>query len=56
MEKFKVDKKRATVIHAGANLLLHALKRCDAQEIILTENDNLRGYYLKKIEGKSYAK
>jgi len=55
-QRFNIDQKRARVIHSGANLLLHALMKCNAKEVILTENDNLRGYYLKKIEGKSYAK
>lgn len=56
VQKFHVDKKRANVIHSGALILLSLVKYLKVDKIILTENDNIYGYYLKKIEGKSYEK
>ena len=54
--KYKIEQKRANVIHSGALILLGLVKHLGVSKIILTENDNLYGYYLKKTKGKKYEK
>lgn len=55
-EQFYVEDKRAEIIHSGALILLTLLRVVNVDKIVLTENDNLYGYYLNKIEGKGYEK
>ncbi len=56
VERFKIDEKRANVIHSGALILLTLLKRANVKRVVLTERDNIYGYYLMKTKGLSYEK
>ena len=52
-DNFLIDPLRAKVIHSGALILATLLKKLNAHSIILTEDDNLEGYYLwLEKEGK----
>ncbi|MBQ7407701.1 MAG: hypothetical protein IJW13_00280 [Clostridia bacterium] len=51
-QTYRVEKLRAQVIHSGALLLLNCLNVTKCDKIILTENDNLEGYYMLKTGGK----
>lgn len=46
VEDYAIDSLRAKVIHSGALLLTKLLEKTKKDKIILTEDDNLEGYYL----------
>ena len=54
VKKYKVNFLRAKVIHSGALLLHSLLTYAGKERLVLSENDNLEGYYLAKILGKGY--
>ena len=56
IENYKIGEIRAKVIHSGALILYSLFKFINAQTAIMSENDNLEGYYLAKIKGKRYEK
>ena len=45
-QTFLIDKLRAKVIHSGTLILALLVEKLNASKIILTEDDNLEGYYL----------
>lgn len=56
VQKYTLDAKRAQVIHSGCLIIELLLKHCGAVKATVSENDNLEGYYLRKIKGATYAK
>ena len=53
-DKYNISILRANVIHSGALIMQTLLDYLSISEILLTENDNLEGYYLLKIQGLGY--
>ena len=54
--KYNVRELRSKVIHSGALLLYSLFNLVGAKQVIMTENDNLEGYFLAKTKGKRYEK
>lgn len=52
---FAIDKKRADIIVCGNYLLAKIMKKIRAEQIVVSEDDNLLGYLKKKVFGKSLA-
>ena len=52
--RFCVPKKRADIIHSGALILSTVLKYIGSERAIVSENDNLEGYY-NYIIGRKYG-
>lgn len=53
--RFRIPKKRADIIHSGALILSTVLGYIGSDCAIVSENDNLEGYY-EYIMGKKYGK
>ncbi len=54
--KYKIKDMRAKVLHSGALILGSLFDFVGAKRVIMTEDDNLEGYYLAKTKGKRYEK
>ncbi len=54
--KYKIKDMRAKVLHSGALILANLFDFVGAKRVIMTEDDNIEGYYLAKIKGKRYEK
>lgn len=52
--RFRIPKKRADIIHSGALILSTVLGYIGSDRAIVSENDNLEGYY-EYIMGKKYG-
>lgn len=56
VEKYHVKKMRSRVIHSGALILYSLFNFIGAKQVVMTENDNLEGYFLAKTKGIRYEK
>lgn len=52
--EYNISSSRAQIIHNGALILYTLVKKLNANQITLTENDNLEGFYLHKIYKAKY--
>ena len=48
-----MDKKRADILGGGAMLLYEILKKIKAENVSVSESDNMEGYLMKKLRGES---
>ncbi len=55
ISEYAVDSRRAEIIFGGALLLATALKMAGAEKLIVSESDNLEGFYFMVNEGKIKA-
>ena len=53
VERLNITPKRAEIIVGGVYLLKRIAERIPLKRIIVSENDNMLGYVMKNVYGKS---